>query len=368
MARLLPTSLDVSRTAGYRDSFEISVESDIDGLRELWGPLTDACGNPFTSWEWASTWWKHFGAGRQQRILVFRDPGGEPAAIAPLFFDSKRPLRVLRFVGNFPADELGPVCAPDRALEVAHGLGRHLDESSDWDLMLAERVPEIAGLREPVGGHQLRSETMPELRIETDDWDEFLSSKSSNFRGQVRNYERRLERDHDLRIRLCEDPDRLDADMETLFDLHRRGWRAKGLDGAFPEALAAFHRDFARLSLERGWLRLWIAELDGRPAAAWYGFRLTGTDSYYQGGRDPERERDSVGFVLMAHTVRDAVRSGVGRYKLLLGAEEYKKRFSNQVPSVETFAATRTVRGKLALSAAIAQGNLRERVARRRAS
>jgi CelD/BcsL family acetyltransferase involved in cellulose biosynthesis len=360
MPRLLPTSTSAKRVT-HRDSFEVTVENDLESLREAWSPLADACGNPFTTWEWASTWWQHFGEGREQQILVFRDPGGEIAGIVPLYFDSRRPLRVLRYIGHFPADELGPVCAPERRLEIAYGLARHLSERRDWDLALQERIPEIAGLREPLGARQLRTEAMPELRITAADWDEFLASKSSNFRGQVRTYERRLLRDNELEYRLCESPERLGEEMGLLFDLHRRGWQARGEDGAFPESLAAFHCDFAGLALERGWLRLWIATLDGEPAAAWYGFRLAGIDSYYQGGRDPERARESVGFVLMAHTLRDAVNSGIHTYRLLLGAEEYKKRFSDRVGQVETFATTRSVRGKVAVGALSARAKMRDR-------
>ncbi len=367
MAQFLPTTGGLS-TVRYRDSLEISVEYDLNALREVWTPLADACGNPFLTWEWAATWWRHFGKGRELRLLVFRDPGGAVAGLVPLYFDSRWPLRVLRFVGHFPADELGPVCAPERRLEIAYALARHLGENRDWDLVLAERLPEIAGLCEPLRGHRLRSETMPDLRLEAADWDGFLASRSSNFRGQVRNYERRLLRDNALTYRLCDDPARLDEDMETLFDLHRRGWRARGLKGAFQDSLTGFHHDFARQALERGWLRLWIAELDGAPAAAWYGFRFGGADAYYQGGRDPERERESIGFVLMAHTVRDAVESGIGTYRLLLGAEEYKKRFSSHAPRVETFAATRTLRGRMGLAGAVTQDRLRKRGAARRSS
>ena len=273
----------------------------------------------------------------------------------PLYRERKGPLRLLRFVGHFPADELGPVCAPEHAVDVAALCRRQLDAEPDWDLFLAERLSLPARLGPAFGGRRIRHESMPELRLETADWDEFLAGKSSNFRGQVRTKERRLQRDAGLSFRLSEDPEQLREDMETMFDLHRRAWAAKGEEGAFREDLAAFHLDFARLAQERGWLRLWIAELDAAPAAAWYGFRIGAVDSFYQGGRDPARERDSVGFVLMAHTVRDAVENGIATYRLLLGAEEYKRRFANADPEVETVVATRGLRGDLALAALLAR-------------
>jgi CelD/BcsL family acetyltransferase involved in cellulose biosynthesis len=50
----------------------------------------------------------------------------------------------------------------------------------------------------------------------------------------------------------------------------------------------------------------------------------------------------------MARTLRDAVENGVGSYRLLLGAEEYKRRFSNRAPLVETIVVARGARGRLA--------------------
>ncbi len=347
----------MSAPAGW----SVTVATDLESQREQWQRLAALTASPFATWEWASTWWRHFGAGGELRLLVVRADDGETVAILPLYRTTRGPLRVLRTIGHFPADELGPICAPERAAAAVALCREQLRDERDWDLFLAERLPIPSGVGAALSGRRLRTESMPELCIETSDWEEFLAGKSSNFRGQVRTKERRLRRDADLTYRLADDPDRLAADMETLFDLHQRAWAAKGEEGAFGEDLASFHLDFARVALERGWLRLWIASLDGAPAAVWYGFRIGGVDNFYQGGRDPARERDSVGFVLMAHTVRDAVEHGSSRYRLLLGAEEYKRRFSSCDPGVETVALTRGPRGDLALAALLGRERLRRR-------
>ena len=339
------------------NDLRMSSLSEIADLRDAWRGLSAVACNPFSTWEWASTWWRHLGKGREQKILGFENRRGELVGIVPLYLHQRLPLRLLRFVGHFPADQMGPVCAPEHAADVARALHRGLTAESTWDLLLAERLPTEAGLDFPVRARRLRTEPMPELKIETTDWDEFLATKSSNFRGQVRNYERRLIRDHSLRFRLAADPDRLNDDMDLLFRLHESLWESQGSEGAF-RGLKDFHRDFARQALENGWLRLWIAYLDAKPAAAWYGFRLGDTDWFYQGGRSPTHNRTSIGFVLMSHTVRDAVESGIATYKLLLGGEQYKARFSTHEPTVETLVFTRSFRGRLALEAAKALGPL----------
>jgi CelD/BcsL family acetyltransferase involved in cellulose biosynthesis len=332
----------------------------IDDSEADWRRLAAVAQNPFTSWEWASTWWRHFGADRELRAFRCVDASGRVAGIVPLQVASSHGLRVMRFVGHRPADELEPVCAPEDRRAVAEALGTAVREAPGWDVCLAERLPEGDGWAEGLGGRVLRREPSPEVDLETDDWDEFLAVRSSNFRQQVRKFERRLLRDHALTYRLVDDPGTLEEDMDTLVRLHRARWG--GVTTAFPDELVPFHLELAAAALSEGWLRLWFAELEGRPAAAWYGFRLGGADWFYQQGRDPAWERSSVGFVLTAHTIREAVGDGMRRYRFLLGGEEYKSRFATREPHVETVALAATARGAVALAGVRAIRRLPARV------
>ena len=231
------------------------------------------------------------------------------------------------------------------------------------DLFLAERLPQAERWEELLDSPPSLREASPSVHIETDDWEAFLADRSSNFRQQVRKFERRLARDHGLRYRRTEDPDRLEQDLDIVFGLHALRW-GEGQTEFQGGHARALHRDFAAAALERGWLRLWIAELNGRPAAAWYGFRFGGADWFYQQGRDPAFERTSVGFVLTAHALREAVRDGMREYKLLLGDEDYKGRFATQDDGLETFSLPRTHVGRFGLIAARGSHRLPTPVAR----
>jgi CelD/BcsL family acetyltransferase involved in cellulose biosynthesis len=166
-------------------------------------------------------------------------------------------------------------------------------------------------------------------------------------RKQVRYQERRLARDHAVRYRLIDDADALAAALDALFELHGARWGDRG-SHVFARS-EAFHREFAALALAQGWLRLWLLEVDGRTVAAWYGFRFGGADWHYQSGRDPAWERYSVGAVLLAHTIRDCVESGVPRYLFLRGDEAYKRRFASDDPGLETVAFAAGALGRAAL-------------------
>jgi CelD/BcsL family acetyltransferase involved in cellulose biosynthesis len=199
------------------------------------------------------------------------------------------------------------------------------------------------------------------LRFESRDWDAYLATRSSNFRQTIRRAERKLAQGHDLAFRMT-DASTLDRDLETLLRLHRERWGGEvtGFD-----RFAGFQLDFSRLAFERGWLRLWVLELDGEPAAAWHGFRYANVESYYQAGRADAFERLSVGLVLLAHTVREAQADGMDEYRFLRGDEPFKSRFTDDDPGLVTLAASSGALGGTALAAAIGARRLSRDVARR---
>jgi CelD/BcsL family acetyltransferase involved in cellulose biosynthesis len=320
----------------------------LESLREEWSALAPSTGSIFSTWEWASIWWRHFGEGHSLRLSVHRAPDGRAVAILPLYLWSRGMVHVLRFVGHGPADELGPVCRPEDRLEAVDRLARTLaGAGSGWHLFLGERLPADIGWSGLLAAKVLRTEANPVCRSPSDGWEGFLRSRSANFREQVRSRERRLSRRHELSYRLADDPARLQEDLDTLFALHRSRW---GHDRSSFSRLHAFHREFATCALQRGWLRLWFLELDGRPVAAWHGFRFHGVESYYQAGRDPAWDGSSVGFVLLAHTVREALRDGVSEYRMLRGGESYKYRFATADRPLETVARSRGLLGRAGLA------------------
>jgi CelD/BcsL family acetyltransferase involved in cellulose biosynthesis len=332
---------------------ELTLEriDDLASLREEWTALAERAGNLFATWEWAETWWQVYGGDRPLRVTACRDAGGRLVALLPLYLARGRPARTLRFLGHGPADQLGPICAPEDRADAAAALHRVLrDGGRGWDLLVAERLAPAEGWAEAIGGRVVHREDSPTLTIGGQSFDEFLASRSRNFREQVRRRERKLRREHEVEIRLS-DADRLDGDMDTLFRLHDARW-SEGESSALSGHRERFHRDFARRALERGWLRLWVLEADGAPRAIWYGFRFAQMDWYYQSGRDPEWERQSVGFVLLAHTIRQAFDDGMLEYRLLRGGEEYKGRFASGDAGLETVALPRGLLGRGALLAA----------------
>jgi CelD/BcsL family acetyltransferase involved in cellulose biosynthesis len=347
MATVRPREADAQRLA-------LEEVDAPESLTAEWERLATASGNVFGTWDWLSLWWEHYGQGRPLRIVACRSEDGETVAILPLYMWLDRRLRIARFLGHGAGDELGPVCAPDDRARVAEAL---LRIARDWKLhlLVADRLPGGTSWSALVGGRTLEREGSPVLHFETDDWDDFLASRGRHFRQELRRLERKLAREHEPRFRLADEPERLEADLDTLFALHEARWGAAST--AFAGDDRAFQRAFARRAFERGWLRLRFLEVDGTPVAADYALRFAGRESGYQGGRDPAWTSSGVGFVILAHAMREALADGVREYRLLRGGQEFKYRFATDDPAVETVA----IPGGPLGSAALAFGLLARR-------
>jgi CelD/BcsL family acetyltransferase involved in cellulose biosynthesis len=313
----------------------------LEELREPWSTLALETRNVFSTWEWASTWWSRYGEGRRLAVAASYTPDGSIEAIVPLYEWSGRPVRIGRFVGHGPADQLGVVCAPTE-IELSASALRRAAALARMDVTFAELLPSSAGWAGALGTRPLVREASPTVGLGRG-WHGFLADRSANFRQQLRRRERRLAENYSVRYRLASDRDRLEEDFSTFVALHRARW---GNSSAFSR-WEGFMREFTRLALERGWLRLWFLELAGVAVAAWLGFRFAGIESYYQAGRDPSRSDESVGFLLLAHTIRDAAGDGMAEYRLLRGGEAFKARFADADPGVESHALVSSLRGHI---------------------
>jgi CelD/BcsL family acetyltransferase involved in cellulose biosynthesis len=321
---------------------------DFESIRDEWSSLADGSGNIFATWHWASTWWRHFGREGRLLLTACQDDERRLVGLLPLYLWSTRPVRVARFIGHHAGDQLGPICrARDRA-RVAAAL-RQMFARTSLDVLVGEQVAASEQWSDRLGARVLSREASPVLSLAGRTWEEYLAARSRNFREQVRRRERKLVRERELHFRLADNPERLSADLDVLFRLHGERWAGARTNFAEREA---FHREFAAQPLKCGWLRLWLAYLDGEPAAAWYGFRLAGIESYYQAGRSSTADRTSIGFVLLAHSIREAFRDGMKEYRFLRGGEGYKFRFADSDAGLETIAVSGGAVGHLAVDGA----------------
>jgi CelD/BcsL family acetyltransferase involved in cellulose biosynthesis len=302
----------------------------------LQGQCADA--TPYQTWEWNEAWWRCYGARKRPRLLLFyAGQGGAPVGIAPLYtsWHFGTPLRRLAWMGTGPSDYLGPLALPEAAAAVADALLDYLNgKMRGWDIADLQQLRPDAPLlarapypwRERPAGMQavLPMEPCPYLSLPPT-WEAFAQRLGKKMRSNLGYYERLIRKTFpDARYFLA-DADTLDAGMTALFELHRSRWNARWLPGVLGgRRVQAFHREVAARFLEQGWLRLHLLSLDGAIRSALYCFTLGGRTLYYLGGFAPEYGKYSLGTLLTARAIRQAMEEGCVEFDFLRGSEAYK--------------------------------------------
>ena len=310
----------------------------IEEIVPVWRCLAERAGNPFASPEWFRSVHSELDHHSHPAVVSIEAPAGGLLAVFPFVRSSRRPGARLRLAGGERADILGPAAAPADQEEAAGilagalpGLGLkgpldlgRVDAQASWWRRLASSGPRarvsVAGPLDP----------LPYLTLPSE-WEEYTASRSRSFRSQLGRKMRSLQRDHEVTITRTSDEAGLDAGLEALFTLHDARWEERAGDSGFGPSTRPFHRSLARATTAAGWTRIYVLEVDGAPAAAWYGWRLGDRTLYYQAGFDPTWERHSVGLLLLAETVKGAIEEGCDRYEMLLGNESFKARFADRI-------------------------------------
>jgi CelD/BcsL family acetyltransferase involved in cellulose biosynthesis len=325
-------------TSGFKVEL-IDREDALGQVLGSWRRLAAERGNAFVTPEWYLAAIKTLHEGAVPAVAVVREADGTVRGLLPMLTARARGgPRLVSFAGTRYGDLFHPVAAEGDderiAAAAAPALARHLgtrcqldigrvDAEAGWWRELARAWP--AGMtavpRPP--------EILPYIELNGSSWEEYLSARSRQFRNQVGRKMRGLKRDHRVRLRRPGSEEEVLGDLGTLFRLHDARWAGRDVASAIKDPrVRDFHREFMVEAHERGWLRLYLLEVDAVPVAGWYGWRVGDRFSYYQAGFDPAWGRYSVGFLLLAETVREAIAEGAAEYDLLLGDEPFKSRFA----------------------------------------
>jgi len=320
-------------------------------LQTPWSELAARANNTtvFSTWEWQTAWWKHYGADHEPCIIVVREDE-RVVGIMPLYTRRTSlvplvPVRELRLIGSggdTSPDYLGPIIDPSCEDTVARLLADQLVVAmrSRWDVLrLTDVAPgvfldELVKRLEKAGIHTERSapEVIQIVRLPSS-WKEYLAKMSGSRRWRIGNLRRAIENKLGGSFQSELTREQLPGAIDDLITLHRKRWTAKGSGlGAFrSDAYVSFHREVITRCHEKGWIHLFRIEVGGRTVAILYCYRFKGEVLYFQTGFDPELEDYSLGQVLMGYSIESAIAAGAGVFDMLKGEHPYKGTWSNDV-------------------------------------
>jgi CelD/BcsL family acetyltransferase involved in cellulose biosynthesis len=327
-----------------------------------WDALAQRSGNVFATREWLSTWLVHEPLTRGALTVITRRPDGELAGLLPLKVHRHRPT-VLRPIGPWPPPEGPLICAPEDESWVVRDVAGQLATRDRWDVIEMDAVP----ARQP-WLHELQGWTLDRVPSTVIDlagvtWEQLAAGATRNARRDMRRRGRRLHERYTVTYRRSH-ADSLHTDVDTFLRLHWARWG--DADNVLTPSRSAFLHDFAKQALSRGWLALWVMELDGQAVAADLNFRYAGREVAFMSGRDPTFHAEYVGLALMYHTIEQAAAESIVEFHLLRGDQPFKSRLPHREFPVDHMALAGSLAGTVAIAGRATSRTLNHALQRRR--
>ena len=308
-------------------SMAITPLNSFQEIRAEWLDLLAQC--PVNTFcllpQWQEVWWDAFREGRELAGFYLQGTEGV-TAIASL----ARQGDTLSFVGNtetFDYNDL--MIRPGAEADFFAALLDWL-QRAEWQTLelpsLVEGSPTLEHLPDLARGQGYSVEVTeedvtPGLALPAT-WDDYLSVLSKKNRHELRRKLRRLESVAGWRWYCVQEPAAAVARLDDFLALMRQSDPEK--DAYMTPEREAFFRRIAQCTAELDLLRLFFLEMDGQDVATSLCFDYNGRRFLYNSGYNPEYAYYSVGLLLNALCLREAIEQGKTYFDFLRGPEPYK--------------------------------------------
>jgi CelD/BcsL family acetyltransferase involved in cellulose biosynthesis len=351
---------------------QVSEINDVQQLAELrpaWQRLwkTMPSGSFFHSCQWLEATWDHAQVEQSLRVLVVGSPD-QPIGILPLVVRQEpRRFHAARVL-SYPLDDWGPYYGPisdQPESTLRAGLEHILNTKRDWDIVDLRWTPPAAQ------DHAQTLSTLSEFGLTVDSrvrhrtsiidlegtWDEFVKSRSKNWRSHFRRRHKRFLQAGEVRHERYRPRGHQQGESDPRWDLYdacvelaAKSWQGSSITGntlnhaAVRDSLRAVHQQAAHL----GCLDLNLVYLDDRPVSFAYNYCFQGHVFALRLGYDPEMAKLGPGNFVEELAIQDSFARGDHIYELGPDAEETKRQLRTRLEPIWQYTHyPRTVRSQL---------------------
>lgn len=308
-----------------------------------WDDLAAAAGRPYCAPAWMLAWWRRCAPESARLRVAVALEGDRLAGIAPMFAERGRAGLVrYRMLGAGSAAPLTPLALTGREREVtaaiAHALAAaepspgvlmfdEIPRDSPWPELLAEQWPRAASVE------RFGAQPAPFVELDADGFDEWMASKSSNFRGQVRKANRQLAALGATR-RVSTGGEELTSDLASFYELHAARWSGRGESSVVQPGVETMLSE-ASEQLPEGRFRVYSIDVEGRPISSQVFVAAGDRMAYWNGGFDEEHAAQRPALMALVDAVQDAFSRGQRCLDLGPGAQDYKYRLAGETEPLE---------------------------------
>jgi CelD/BcsL family acetyltransferase involved in cellulose biosynthesis len=296
----------------------------------------------FLSWEWLSSWWKHYGQKREFFLVTVID-GDKILAAAPLMISRYNlygiKLKKIEFIAT-PASDYHTFLLTDKKTDHVRMMLNYVEQNAmEWDCIELQEIPEDSETarilriisKEPLNFEEKILTRCPHVFL-PNKFEDFIKELSSSFRYNLHRYEKKLRKEFKVDFRICNDIEAVNIFMKIFFDLHQKRWQSQRLPGAFADKrFRDFHLDAARAFIKRGWLVLDFLVLNDEPRAAGYSFKCGYRLFQYLCGFDPQYSKYSIGNLRQMHILKYCIENSLKECDFMRGDEPYKVKWNTSI-------------------------------------
>lgn len=321
------------------DVVKIDTVEGLEDLGVIWDGVVEknSVYVPFITHSWVKRWWRWFGSEMELFVLVVKD-GDEVAGIAPLMLHRKSAgVRTIEFMTNDTTSRFDFIVLPEKRERVIESILDYLLENNNmWDQCLFNYLPCFSGnypvLKQLLDNKEFFSYEhffqSPSIVLDSD-WEAFLSARGKKFRGNLRNYINKSEREGLVCSMFGLDGD-ADAVMNRIVEVEKNTWKYReGTSIVSDERMSGFFCDAVRDAAASGNLYLGLMDKDGQPVA--YDLNWAHGDTVFslKMGYDERYSRFAPGKVLFAYTVRKSIEDNFKFHDLMGMDESFKTEWTS---------------------------------------
>lgn len=313
-----------------------SLLSQIRDAQLAWEGILSDCtdGSVFLTPEWQQAWWSEFGKDDTLHLVLLKGHT-EAVGIAPLCISQQ----TISFLGDTDLFDYHDFIVREEDSEIFYPALVDYLQDQPWVKMV------LTSLK----GSSKALEYLPELyrrlgyavSIEEEDvvpgmhlpptWEEYLGNLRKKDRHELKRKFRRLNEYGNYRV-LREYDVELSESIDIFLSLMEESKEEKR---AFLNTQREkFFRNVVHTMHKIGLLRLFFLELDGAIVAGVLCFDYAGRRFLYNSGYRLVQAPNSVGLLLKALCIRDAIESGLNYFDFLRGPEQYKHHLGAQTYSL----------------------------------
>lgn len=273
------------------------------------------------------TWWSVFGNADLHVVTIRKD--SQLLGIAPLYIHESEGGSQVSFVGCVNvSDYLDVIVHTHHSKEVYATLIQHIKQltsNSAYLCSLPERSPTLQELHNSFTSYTETVQDVCPRIVLPKSWELYLSSIKRKQRHEIRRKFRRLaEVNHEFKLH--QSTAEVTECIPTFIELHALSSQDKR--DFWDEEHTTFFSSVLPALATQGWVKLFELSVDGKAAAMMLVFDYNTEFQLYNSGFQPELFGSlSVGTVLTAHTIKQAIDHKKTVYDFLRGDEEYKFRF-----------------------------------------